>query len=200
MQELRFCFPEQCTSRLSYSAHTLNSSLCSHSGAASRSILEGTPAVSFSGSDASNKREAWTDLVTAPTSPSIVAARAYSKLTTTFLKTLFAQPNADSGLLPNTTLVNVNYPPITSNCSVTPETIKWVLARAYSPIIEWKGKDVSTCGNNGQLPLATDVLGKTSGCYATVTVLNASTKGDATSDVQADVLQRLAGLGFSCAS
>jgi hypothetical protein len=58
------------------------------------------------------------------------------------------------------------------------------------------GKDVVTCGNGGRLPTESAVVGK-SGCFVSVSVGKASSKGDASAAEQGVVLGRLKGV-LSC--
>jgi hypothetical protein len=68
-----------------------------------------------------------------------------------------------------------------------------VLSRIYSAVPVLTPKDVLTCGNGGRLPTETSVV-ETSGCYVSVSVGKASTKGDASAAEQQSVLTRLRGV------
>ncbi|KAI0695322.1 survival protein sure-like phosphatase/nucleotidase [Cytidiella melzeri] len=166
-------------------------------GAASRAVKDGVPAVAFSGSSQSTAEEAWTLLTTSPSKPSIVAARIYASLSTTFLQALFAQPPHNSGPLPDGVLLHVNFPPVSSTCLGSSNNIQWIFSRTL-PEVSLFGNDVHTCNNGGRLPMESSVLARTDGCYATVSLLDVEKKKDADKDTQADVLERLSGLGFSC--
>jgi hypothetical protein len=65
-----------------------------------------------------------------------------------------------------------------------------VLSRINSAVPVLTPKDVVTCGNGGRLPTESSVVGK-SGCYVSVSVGKASTKGDASASEQQVVLNRL---------
>ncbi|KAI0689373.1 survival protein sure-like phosphatase/nucleotidase [Cytidiella melzeri] len=169
-------------------------------GAASRAVADGVPAVAFSGSSLSSSQEAWTLLSTSPPSSSIIAARTYASLSITFLRALFAQPATYPPLLPKSVVLNVNFPPLSTTCPGATNSIRWTLTRALPAVVilGWTEKDVEICGNGGRLPTEANVMARTDGCYATVSVLDASTKTDANAYIQADLLQRLRELGFSC--
>lgn len=160
-------------------------------------MQDGIPAVAFSGSSQSTTHEAWTLLTSSPTLPTIAAARAYASLTAEFLDALFSQPLDEPALLPSGVLLNVNFPPLSPTCA--PNDVQWVFTRAFRDrrIFRWPKSDVTTCENGGRLPAEATVF-DSQGCYATVSVLDARFKTDVSEQVQADVLQRLDGLGFSC--
>ncbi len=94
------------------------------------------------------------------------------------------------------TILNVNYPPLGKrpNCSNAGD-IKWVLTRALPTIFK---DDIVTCGNGGKLPTELEVVEESDSCFASVSVLNASSKMDAGRDAQQAVLETLVGLGFVC--
>lgn len=54
------------------------------------------------------------------------------------------------------------------------------------------------CGNNGKLPTESEVVGYDEGCYASVSVLSATSKMDAGKEAQQEVLKTLGSLGFVC--
>ena len=72
----------------------------------------------------------------------------------------------------------------------TASDFKWVLVRMAKSTT---AVDVETCGKK-HLPDETTVVD--AGCFASVTVMNASTKADVGADVQAVVLERLAPSGL----
>ncbi|KAI0337676.1 sure-like protein [Trametopsis cervina] len=169
-------------------------------GAASRAVADNIPAVAFSGSSASTSQEPWTLLASTPVSPSILAARMYASLTTFFLRALSSQWPTDPLLLPKGVLLNVNFPTVTPTCVAAPDTVKWIFTRALPAVVILgvSPRDVEICDNAGRLPTEASVMGISGGCYATVSVLDGLTKTDASSDIQANVLRRLGGLGFKC--
>lgn len=146
------------------------------------------PSVAFSGD--STKQEAWTLLSTS--SASITAAKEYAELTTKFLDVVFDQPKATPAYLPDAVTVNVNFPEITDSC--TADNVQWVQARTLPLTIG--SPDVVVCGGNGRLPNDSNVT--KAGCFASVSVINASSKLDVGKDVQADVYARLKALNFAC--
>ncbi len=80
----------------------------------------------------------------------------------------------------------------TGNCA-TASDFKWVLTRQQS------GNAVSTVDTCGSERLPVDETVVSSGCYAVVTVLNATTRLDVSPGVQEEVLNRLAPSGLlSC--
>ncbi|EKM52614.1 uncharacterized protein PHACADRAFT_176642 [Phanerochaete carnosa HHB-10118-sp] len=157
-------------------------------GAAGKAVHLGVPAIAFSSVDGSTAQEAWT----VPTSPTVLSAETYATLTTKLLAVLFSQPPASPPLLPAGIVLNVNFPATSDTC--TADTMQWVLTRVFSVFFE--SPDVVTCKNGGRLPKEGDVVA--AGCLASVSVIDATTKLDASSGIQADVLQRLDGLGFVC--
>ncbi|OBZ74910.1 Acid phosphatase [Grifola frondosa] len=152
-------------------------------GAACEAALEGIPSTAFSGDTAS--QVSYTTLDSSPNSQSSLAARLYSTLTVTFVQTLLAS-SARPVLPPGVTL-NVNYPS-TSGCSAAAD-YSWVFTR-LTP--NSSAVDVETCGSD-HLPDETSVVDR-SGCFASVTVINATTKTDVDAATQGAVLARLTGL------
>ncbi|KAH9837798.1 sure-like protein [Rhodofomes roseus] len=160
-------------------------------GAASAAAKLGVPAGAFSGT--SGSEVSYTTLSSDPNATSTLAARLYSSLTTHFVQTLLAaSPDLQpTSILPNDTIVNVNYPAIDGCADVS--DYKWVLARnLWNPF----ATDVETCGST-RLPDEVSVVNK-DGCYVSVSLLSASTKTDVGSDLQAEVLAKLQGLPLSC--
>ncbi|KAH9856343.1 sure-like protein [Lenzites betulinus] len=156
-------------------------------GAASDSALSGVPAVAFSGT--SGDQVSYTTLESTPNAASSVTARTYAALTATFVKTLTTAADG-APLLPTGVFVNVNYAS-TDKCT-SPAAYQWVFSRlVWNPF----ATDVTTCGSS-HLPDESSVVG--AGCYASVTVLDASSKLDVNSTLQARVLQSLGGLPLTC--
>ncbi|KZT69464.1 survival protein sure-like phosphatase/nucleotidase [Daedalea quercina L-15889] len=158
-------------------------------GAACEAAKEGVPATAFSGD--SGSEVSYTTLYSDPTASSTEAAWIYSALTVLYTQALFATDN--DPLLPAGIIVSVNYPSI-DNCSDASD-YKWVLSRnLWDPF----ASDFAACSEDGSvLPTESDVVG-TTGCYNSVTVLNATTKADVDSTLQGEVYSRLRELPFSC--
>ena len=72
-----------------------------------------------------------------------------------------------------------------------------MLSRIYPAIPVLTPKDVVTCGNAGRLPTESSVVAGKKGCFVSVSVSKASTKGDASAAEQEVVLTRLRGI-LSC--
>ncbi|KAH8101299.1 sure-like protein [Cristinia sonorae] len=156
------------------------------SGAACESALEGIPSTAFSAT--SNSQVSFTTLTTSPNSAATLAALLYAQLTTTFTKALVS-PASRPILPPNITL-NVNFPS-TSGCSNASQ-FKFVLTRLIS---DSSATDVQTCDTT-HLPVETTVV-HSSGCFVSVSVIDARTKKDVDASTQAFVLNRIGGL-LSC--
>ncbi|KAI0651335.1 sure-like protein [Trametes meyenii] len=158
-------------------------------GAACESARSGVPAAAFSG--ASGSQVSYTTLATDPDSDASRAARIYSDLTATFVRTLADAAAASPGpFLPPGVIVNVNYAKI-DDCP-SADSYKWVFSRLVWNIFE---TDTETCGSD-HLPDESKVVG--SGCYASVSVISASSKLDVNATLQAQVKERLQGLQFAC--
>ena len=159
------------------------------SGAAFEAAKEGIPAIATSGT--STQHEAWTDLTTAPTSPSILNAITNAALTTKLVAALLAQPPASPPLLPSNVILNVNYPSLDDTC--TADDVQFVFTRVFPALLPI---DVDTCNNGRKLPDEDTVVN--AGCFATVSVVDATLKLDVLEPTQKDVLNRLSNLGFVC--
>ncbi|KAI0351658.1 sure-like protein [Trametes cingulata] len=158
-------------------------------GAACEAARSGIPAAAFSG--ASGSEVSYTTLYTDPDSTSSVAARIYSDLTATFVRTLTDAAAARPGaLLPPGVIVNVNYAAI-DNCP-SAESFQWVFSRLVWNIFE---TDAETCGSD-HLPTESSVVA--AGCYASVSVISAQSKLDVNATLQQQVKDRLQGLPFTC--
>lgn len=162
------------------------------SGAACEAALEGFPSVAFSGS--STAQESYTKLTTNSNSATVKAAELNAQLTATFTQTLLA--SSSQPILPSGVTLNVNYP-ITAHCPRASD-FKWVLTRVTS---NSSAVDVQTCGSD-HLPTETSVItaGSLGGCFASVSVISASTKTDVDAATQSAVLESLSALPFSCFS
>ncbi|KAF9074621.1 sure-like protein [Rhodocollybia butyracea] len=153
-------------------------------GAACEAALLGVPSVAFSAEGVS--QVAYTDLANNDTDT--VTAEIAAALTVKFLDALLADGKP---YLPSGVSLNVNFP----NCS-SPSEVKFLFTRLAFNL---SATDVETCGTD-HLPseievAAIDLL--TSGCFATVSVMNATTITDVDATTQAFVLNRLPGF-FSC--
>jgi 5'-nucleotidase len=141
----------------------------------------------------STAQEAWTALTASPPSATVLAAESYAAFTVQFLAALFAQLSASPSLLPRGITLNVNFPAIALGCG--PDSVQWVLTRVF-PVIAGN-PDVEVCGNGGRLPEEINIA-DAAGCFASVSVINATSKLDAGKADQADVLNRLSRLRFIC--
>ncbi|TCD60669.1 hypothetical protein EIP91_009716 [Steccherinum ochraceum] len=157
-------------------------------GAACEAALEGIPSTAFSAT--SNSQVSFTTLTTNPTSTSTLAALLYAQLTTQFTQALVSP--ASRPILPADITLNVNFPS-TSGCSSASQ-FKFVLTRLIS---NSSATDVQTCGTT-HLPVETKTtVVHSSGCFASVSVIDARTKKDVSAQTQAVVLNRL-GSFLSC--
>lgn len=157
------------------------------SGAACEAAKEGIPSTAFSGGTGS--QVSYTTLESDPTASSSESSWIYAALTVHYTETLldaFAWPTLPPGVI-----VNVNYAPI-DGCP-SPFDYRWVFSRNLP---DSSATDIWTCGSN-TLPAENDVVA-TSGCYNSVSVLNATTKADVGPELQWEVYSRLLGLPFSC--
>lgn len=153
---------------------------CAHyfsfSGAACEAALEGIPSIAVSGS--SGSAVSYTTLSNTSAS-STKAANIYSAL----VNKLVAQLLSNSGaILPKGITLNVNFAS-TSSCP-SASSYKFVLTRISSS----SATDVKTCGTS---KLTSESTAINKGCIATVSVMDASTKGDVNAATQALVLERL---------
>ncbi|KAF9481629.1 survival protein sure-like phosphatase/nucleotidase [Pholiota conissans] len=146
-------------------------------GAASEAALEGIPSIAFSGS--SGSQVSYTTL-SQTTSSSTKAANIYTTLVVKFTQTLLANPTP---LLPSGISLNVNFASI-SNCASVSD-FKFVLTRINA---DKSATDVTTCGTNHLTAESTAI---TKGCIATVSVFDASTKGDVDAATQGAMLRKL---------
>ncbi|KAJ7822461.1 survival protein sure-like phosphatase/nucleotidase [Mycena leptocephala] len=156
-------------------------------GAASEAGLEGIPSAAFSA--ATGGQVSYTTLTSSPTSTDSEAAVIYSALTVKMVNVLLA---SSAPILPPVIVLNVNFPS-TSGCT-SAAAFKFVLTRINS---NSGATDVQTCGTT-HLPTESSVISK-AGCFATVSVFNASTKGDVDAATQGIVLAKLSSI-LSCSS
>lgn len=147
----------------------------------------GFPAIAISADGNSTAQVSYTTFTSEPNSNLAKSAEIYSHLTTKFLKELLLYGTSD--VLPKNTILNVNYPG-TAHCS-TVDSFKFVFTRVNE---NSAARNVITCGS-GQLPTENKVI--ESGCYVSVSVVNATTKEDVGAITQATVFNRLQSF-FSC--
>ncbi|KAF9545029.1 survival protein sure-like phosphatase/nucleotidase [Agrocybe pediades] len=133
-------------------------------GAASEPAKEGIPSIAFSG--ASGSQVSYTTL-SQTTASSTLSANFYTSLIIKFVNVLL---NNTGAILPTGISLNVNFASTLSCTSAS--SYKFVLTRLTSSN---GATDVTTCGTN-HLPAESTVI-KT-GCIATVSVFNATTKTD----------------------
>ncbi|KAH9948521.1 sure-like protein [Amylocystis lapponica] len=155
-------------------------------GAACEAAKEGIPSTAFSGD--SGSQVSYTTLASSPDSSSSVAAHVYGALSAHFAGVLLA---GGAPVLPSGVTLNVNYPAVDS-CGAAAD-YSWVFSRLVQ---DASAVDVETCGST-VLPYEAAVVG-TSGCYASVTVINATSKTDVDAATQSAVLGRLGKLPLSC--
>lgn len=160
-------------------------------GAACEGSNLGVPSVAFSASGSSISQSSYTTLTSSPTSADTVNSLLYASLTTKFVNVLLS--SSASPLVPTGTILNVNYPTISSSCN-TLDDFQFVFSRVAT---DSGATDVETCGSN-HLPTETKVVG--SGCFVSVSVLNATvtSKKDVDAATQALALNSLQALPFTC--
>ncbi|KAL8690578.1 MAG: hypothetical protein Q9218_004012 [Villophora microphyllina] len=146
-------------------------------GAATEAAKEGIPAIAFSGSTGSQ--------IAYTTSPVPSYVTTYAALSTNVTQTLLA---SSKPYLPSNIWLNVNYPTSSSSSCSKPSDFNFVLSR-INTAASGAAADVKTCGKS-RLPTESAVVG-TKGCYASISVGNAATKGDTTAANQAVVLGKL---------
>ncbi len=135
----------------------------------------GIPAIAFSGADSGTLR--W-DTAPAP-ARSLVYADLAARLTDRVLA-------AGAPYLPDDVFLNVNFPGVDDECAAA-DDFKWVLSRINPGIVS--APDVETCGSD-RLPTETDVI-NADGCFASISVGDASDKTTAPAEKQAVVLEKL---------
>jgi len=152
-------------------------------GAASEAAKEGVPAIALSG--ATGSQVSYTTLVSSPTSSSSKAALIYAALSVEFTQALLS--SSVTPILPQGIAVNVNFPSISDCGSASDFSFVFSRINANSSAI-----DVNTCGSD-HLPTESTVL-STSGCFASVSVFNGSTKADVDASTQQFVLNKLSSI------
>lgn len=155
-------------------------------GAACEAAREGIPSVAFSASTAS--QISFTTLDSDPNSTNTLAALAYAQLSVKFVQALTA---ADGPILPPNISINVNYASVSLCPNPEPSDFSFILSRVLE---DDTATDVEQCETT-HLPAESSVV--TQGCFASVSVFNASNKADVGADTQAFVLNRISGI-LSC--
>lgn len=145
----------------------------------------GVPAIAFSG--VSGSPTAWNARTP---SHSTVYGQLATQLTSALLN------GGPKPYLPSNVYLNVNFPASSSTTCASAANFKFVLSRIYAAVPILTPRDVVTCGNGGRLPTETSVV-RGDGCFVSVSVGKASTKGDASAAEQEAVLNRLRGV-LSC--
>ncbi|KAM0805787.1 5'/3'-nucleotidase sure family protein [Usnea florida] len=145
-------------------------------GAATEASKEGIPAIAFSGTTGSQ---------TAYTAPLQTYMTVYADLSTNVTQSLVA---SGKPYLPSDIWLNVNFPAVSGSTCSSPADFSFVLSRINSAS-SGTPADVETCGST-RLPTETAVVG-TTGCFASISVGNATNKADVTAAQQAVVLEKL---------
>ncbi|KAL5514053.1 hypothetical protein ACEPAG_2814 [Sanghuangporus baumii] len=160
-------------------------------GAAAEAAKEGFPSIAFSG--AGGAIVSYTTL--SESSNSTTTALVFTDLGRKFVQALLTKLfNVESPILPSNITLNVNYPEATGECT-NPNAFHFVLARINEAASDAPA-DVQTCGTD-RLPTENSVMAQ-DGCFVSVSVMNATTKGDVDAATQTFVLRRL-GRFLSCA-
>jgi len=157
-------------------------------GAACEAAKEGFPSVAFSGSGGS--QVSFTTLTTS--SSSTTTADVFGALGVRFVEALLG--SGATPILPAGVTLNVNYKAATGSCT-SASAFDFVLTRVTTATSNTPA-DVSTCGTT-RLPTEANVVNNMSGCLASVSVMNATTKVDVSASTQAFVLNKL-GSFLSC--
>ncbi|TFK69166.1 sure-like protein, partial [Pluteus cervinus] len=147
-------------------------------GAATEAALEGIPSFAFSG--ASGSQVSFTTLNDRSAS-STTAANIYTDLVLKFVDTILDSP---APILRKGISVNVNFAATSNKCAAA-SNYSWVFTRINS---DTKATDVNTCGTT-HLPTESNAIKQ--GCIATVSVFNATTKGDVDAATQKSVLDKI---------
>ncbi|KAF9074622.1 sure-like protein [Rhodocollybia butyracea] len=154
-------------------------------GAACAASLLGVPSTAFSASGLSHV--SYTDLANNDTDT--INAEVAAALTVEFVDALLAHGKP---YLPHGISINVNYPTPSLTSCASPSDFSFILTRIAPNA---NVTDVETCGTD-HLPGEVEVVA-TPGCFASVSVMNATTKADVDAATQAFVLRRLTGF-LSC--
>ncbi|QIW98871.1 hypothetical protein AMS68_004389 [Peltaster fructicola] len=150
-------------------------------GAACEAAKQGIPAIAFSGCTGS--QISWEEK---DPGYSTVYANLSSKIAEELVS--YGKP-----YLPRNIWLNVNYGESSSSCSSSND-FKFVLSRILPAIPIITKEDLLICDNNGRLPTERMVV-KTPGCFASISVGEASTKSTADAHTQAVVYNKLRSSG-----
>jgi len=165
-------------------------------GAASEAAKEGYPSIAFSGS--SGSEESYADLDEASKSAT-TAASVYAQLSLSFVQAMlvkpFGAPGSKTALLPPNITLNVNFPEPKGSCAATP-SLKFMLTRINKAAKGAAADVANPCGGDSEyLSLENDIINdastKSTPCWASVSVMNATTKADVDAATQAIVVERL---------
>jgi len=157
-------------------------------GAACEAAKEGIPSVALSG--ATGSHISFTTLDTP--SDLTTAAGVYGELGARLTQALLG--SGISPVLPSGITLNVNYPAVNASCPDA-DSFRFVLTRIFDAIPIITPPDVSTCGRT-RLPTETSLVAM-SGCFASVSVMDAVLKLDVLAPTQQAVLDRLSSF-LSC--
>lgn len=149
-------------------------------GAANYAAHTGVPAIAFSG--ASGSPTAWN--ASRPHYSDV-----YADLATNLTNQVVA---AGKPYLPRDTWLNVNFGTVSDSKCTNPADFSFVMSRIHIAFPFITPDDVTTCGGS-RLPTELEVSLK-SGCYASISVGMAGSKGDANATLQEIVLKKLGNL------
>ena len=139
-------------------------------------MKEGVPSIAFSGTTGSQ---------TAYTAILQTYVNIYADLSTNVTQCLIG---SGKPYLPSGIWLNVNFPAVDSTTCASPADFKFVLSRINSAESSTPA-DVVTCGST-RLPTESTVV-DTEGCFASISVGEATSKEDAEASAQAVVLGKL---------
>lgn len=160
-------------------------------GAACEAAKEGVPSVAISGTGGDQVSFETLSTPNASTTTALVFAALGMK----FTQALLADPfNASMPILPPNITLNLNYPAAEGNCT-DPTAFKFVLTRLANATDDTPS-DAFTCGLD-RLPVGTAIVAMP-GCFASVSVINATTVEDADAVAQEHLLQRLGPNFLTC--
>lgn len=145
----------------------------------------GIPAIAFSG--ATGSQTAWNASSTYP-----LYSQVYADLAVNVTDTLIA---AGTPYLPDDIWLNVNFASVSDSECSSADDFKFIFSRIYTAVPLITPDDVTTCGSS-RLPSELKVS-LTSGCYASISVGQASNKSDANATMQEVVLKKFSGI-LSC--
>ena len=145
--------------------------------------------MAFSGSG--GQQVSFTSLSTP--SASTTTAEVFGALGVRFVQALLA--SGASPILPAGVTLNVNYRAASGSCT-SASAFDFVFTRVTTATGSTP-PDVNTCGTT-RLPTEVNVINNMSGCLASVSVMNATTKADVDATTQEFVLNRIGSSFFTC--